>query len=71
MDKKKPLGSMAESDKGKPKSEAGWRLLSSGLSPLLAMLATFFPSLSHFLFSWLQPAMETLKEATDYNRPCA
>jgi hypothetical protein len=29
--------------------------------PLITVLASQFPSLSRFLFSWIQPALETMK----------
>jgi len=45
--------------------ELGWqfwlRLVAFGIGPLLALLATWFPPLTDFLVSWLQPSAQALK----------
>jgi hypothetical protein len=45
--------------------ELGWdfwlRLGGFGIGPLLACLATWFPSVTDFVFSWLQPGAQALK----------
>ena len=37
------------------------RLVAFGGLPLLTVIATQFPSVSHFLFSWVQPTLEALR----------
>jgi len=45
--------------------ELGWqfwaRMAAFGIGPLLALMTTWFPSMSDFLVSWLQPAAQTMK----------
>jgi hypothetical protein len=36
------------------------RLVSYGALPLLTVLASQFPAIGRFLFSWVQPAIEAL-----------
>lgn len=38
-----------------------WRVVSYGSLPLLAFLASQFPSIGNFLFSWVQPALQSVK----------
>jgi hypothetical protein len=37
------------------------RLVGFGVGPLIGLLTTLFPSITDFIFSWLQPGMESLK----------
>jgi hypothetical protein len=43
----------------------GWdfwgRLLTFGVGPLIGLLTTLFPSITDFMFSWLQPGAQALK----------
>jgi hypothetical protein len=45
--------------------ELGWdfwqRLATFGVGPLIGLLTTLFPSITEFLFSWLQPGTQALK----------
>ena len=45
--------------------ELGWefwqRVAAFGAGPLFALLTTLFPSISEFVFSWLQPSAQALK----------
>ena len=45
--------------------ELGWdfwvRILTFGFGPLIGLLTTLFPSITDFVFSWLQPNMQSLK----------
>jgi hypothetical protein len=38
-----------------------FKLLGFGLAPLLGLLTTVFPSVSDFIFSWLQPGLQSVK----------
>jgi hypothetical protein len=61
MQEDKILSLMATTETGDRKSDLTLKLLSYGAGPLLAVISSFFPSLSRFLFSWLQPTLENLK----------
>ena len=37
------------------------RLVGFGVGPLIGLLTTLFPSITDFVFSWLQPGMQSLK----------
>jgi hypothetical protein len=43
----------------------GWdfwgRLLAFGVGPLIGLLTTLFPSITDFVFSWLQPSVQAIK----------
>ncbi len=45
--------------------ELGWefwqRLAAFGIGPLMGLLTTLFPTITDFVFSWLQPSAEVLK----------
>jgi hypothetical protein len=45
--------------------ELGWdfwmRLVGFGVGPLIGLLTTLFPSITDFVFSWLQPSVQALK----------
>jgi hypothetical protein len=38
-----------------------FKLVAFGLAPLLGLLATIFPGVSDFVFSWLQPGLQSMK----------
>jgi hypothetical protein len=40
--------------------EVAWRLLSVGAIPLIAILASQFPIIERFVFSWIKPTLESL-----------
>jgi hypothetical protein len=42
-------------------SEFWFKLVGFGLAPVLGLLARIFPSITDFLFSWLQPSVSALK----------
>jgi hypothetical protein len=37
------------------------KLLGFGFAPVVGLVARIFPSVSDFLFSWLQPSISSLK----------
>jgi hypothetical protein len=45
--------------------ELGWdfwlKLLSAGAIPIFSLLAVQFPEINQFLFSWLEPALQSVK----------
>lgn len=61
MERNEILSLMADSTPGELNADFFVRFASYGLAPLLGILASHFPSLARFLFSWLQPTLETLK----------
>jgi hypothetical protein len=60
MDKDAILSRLSDTEPGKLDSAFYVRLVSYGALPLLTVLASQFPSIGRFLFSWVQPAIETL-----------
>ncbi len=61
MEKNRVLQRMTTPETGERNMDVYFKLASYGAAPLLAMVSSFFPSVSRFLFSWLQPTLETLK----------
>jgi hypothetical protein len=61
MEKDKMLCLLAETKSGEHSAELIFKIVSYGLGPLLGILSAYFPTMSRFLFSWLQPTLETLK----------
>ena len=61
MERNELLSLMADSKPGELNADFFVKFASYGLAPLLGIMASHFPSLSRFLFSWLQPTLETLK----------
>jgi hypothetical protein len=37
------------------------KFLSAGALPVFSLLASQFPSINQFLFSWLEPALQAMK----------
>ena len=37
------------------------KIVSFGIAPLLGLLTTIFPGIADFVFSWLQPGLESIK----------
>jgi hypothetical protein len=60
MDKDAILSRLSDTEPGKLDRNFYVRLISYGALPLLTVLASQFPAVGHFLFSWVQPAIETL-----------
>jgi len=49
------------SSQGKLSGAVIWRAISFGGLPLVTILASQFPTLGRFLFSWVQPALEAVR----------
>jgi hypothetical protein len=60
MDKDAILSRLADTQPGKLDSAFYTRLVSYGALPLLTVMASQFPAIGRFLFSWVQPAIEAL-----------
>ncbi len=60
MDKNAILSRIADTEPGKLDKEFYLRLLSYGALPLLTVLASQFPAIGRFVFSWVQPAVEAI-----------
>ena len=56
-----PVLSRLSSTKPKLDMNFVWRVVSHGSLPLLALLGSQFPTVGNFLFSWVQPALQTMK----------
>jgi hypothetical protein len=56
-----PLLSRLSSTKPQLDMNFVWRVVSYGSLPLLALLGSQFPSIGNFLFSWVQPALQSMK----------
>jgi hypothetical protein len=61
MDKDAILSRVSQTEAGKLDREFFVRVLSFGALPLLTVLASQFPSIGRFLFSWVQPGLEALR----------
>lgn len=61
MHRDSTLSLLTDTDPGKLGSEFWIKLLGFGAVPLISLLASQFPEVNRFLFSWLQPALEALK----------
>jgi hypothetical protein len=60
MSKDAILSRIADTDPGKINSDFYLRIASFGALPILTLLASQFPSIGRFLFSWIQPGIEAL-----------
>jgi hypothetical protein len=60
MDKDALFSRLSDTDPGSLDSAFYVRLVSYGALPLLTVLASQFPAIGRFLFSWVQPAIEAL-----------
>jgi len=38
-----------------------FKILSFGIAPLFGLLTTVFPEITDFVFSWLQPGLQSIK----------
>jgi len=61
MDKDAILSRVSQTEAGKLDREFFVRVVSFGALPLLTVLASQFPSIGRFLFSWVQPGLEALR----------
>jgi len=60
MDRDAILSRLSDTDPGKLDRAFYVRLIAYGGLPFLTVLASQFPSIGSFLFSWVQPAIEAL-----------
>jgi hypothetical protein len=60
MDRDATLSRISKTEANKLDREFFWPLLRFGALPLLTIIAAQFPAVSSFLFSWLQPALDSL-----------
>jgi hypothetical protein len=60
MDKDAILSRLSDTEPGKLDRAFYVRVVSYGALPLITVLASQFPAIGRFLFSWVQPAIETL-----------
>ncbi len=60
MDKDAVLSRLSDTEPGKLDRSFYVRVFSYGALPLLTVLASQFPAIGRFLFSWVQPAIEAL-----------
>ena len=61
MERDAVLSRIGETDANKLNKGFFFRLVSFGTLPVLTVLASQFPSISGFLFSWVRPTLEALK----------
>jgi len=61
MDKDAILSRLSRTNPGELDRQFILRLISFGSLPLLTVLASQFPSIGRFLFSWVQPGLEALR----------
>ncbi len=60
MDKDAILSRLSDTEPGKLDRAFYFRVISYGALPLLTVLASQFPGIGRFLFSWVQPAIEAM-----------
>jgi hypothetical protein len=60
MDRDVTLSRISKTDANKLDREFFWPLARFGALPLLTIVAAQFPAVSSFLFSWVQPALDSL-----------
>ncbi len=61
MDRDAVLSRISETEANKLNGNFFLRLTSFGALPIITVLASQFPSISEFLFSWVRPTLEALK----------
>jgi hypothetical protein len=61
MSRDATLSHITDTDPGQLGGDFWVRLLTFGIGPLIGLLTTLFPSISDFVFSWLQPGTQALK----------
>jgi len=60
MERDATLSRLTDSPAGKIGGEFYMKVISAGALPLLTVLASHFPTVGRFLFSWVQPALSAL-----------
>jgi hypothetical protein len=61
MSRDATLSHITNTNPGELKGEFWTHLITFGIGPLLGLLTTLFPSISDFIFSWLQPSTQAFK----------
>jgi hypothetical protein len=61
MHKDATLSHVTNTTPGELGGDFWFKLLGFGAAPLLGLLSTVFPSISDFVFSWLQPGLQSIK----------
>jgi hypothetical protein len=61
MEKDYILSALADTQAGKLSADFFIRVVSYGALPLFTVIASQFPSVAQFLFSWVQPGLQALK----------
>jgi hypothetical protein len=61
MHKDSTLSHVTNTDPGSLGSEFWFKLFAFGAGPVVGLLATVFPGVAGFVFSWLQPGISSLK----------
>jgi CDP-diglyceride synthetase len=61
MHKDSTLSHVTNTTPGELGMEFWVKILSFGIAPLLGLLTTIFPDIGDFVFSWLQPGLQSLK----------
>lgn len=55
------LSNLTNTDPGRLGTEFWVKLIGFGIGPVFGVLASVFPEVSNFFFSWMQPGIESLK----------
>jgi hypothetical protein len=61
MSRDATLSHITDTEPGKLGTEFWLRLIAFGTGPLIGLLTTLFPSITDFVFSWLEPGVQSLK----------
>jgi len=61
MHRDSTLSHVTNTKPGELGSQFWFKIIGFGFAPLVGLLSRIFPSISDFLFSWLQPGISTLK----------
>ena len=55
------LGRLTSTNAGELGWDFWWKFISAGAVPVFSLLAVQFPEIGRFLFSWLQPLLQSAK----------
>jgi len=61
MHKDATLSHITNTEPGKLGGDFWLKIMTVGIAPLLGLLTTVFPSIADFVFSWLQPGLQSIK----------
>jgi len=61
MHKDATLSHVTNTTPGELGSAFWFKIVSFGIAPLLGLLTTIFPGIADFVFSWLQPGLQSVK----------